>query len=143
MGEHIIVNERGAYGGTVEGPFRTTFVVTASEAISIGHVVELDADDYDSTTSTWRVQKATGLLHNLVGVALEAAAAAGDRIRVCKFGICDVMADAAITKDAQLVVSGGAGLVDDDAVSAGNKVIGTALEAASAQNDLIAAFVNI
>lgn len=116
MSDVQIKNERGAFGGTVAGPEGgDEITVTAVGAIAAGTVVEFLSTNYNATTKNYEVSAAAvdGFNHAILGVALEAAAAAGDRIRVCQRGVCSVLTAAAVAVDKQLVVVTTAGKVDD------------------------------
>lgn len=148
MAENIIVNERGAFGQTAQGYERDEITVVADAAIAVGTVVEILSTNLNATTGEYQVTAAatTGTNHAILGVALEAAAAEGDRIRVCRRGICTVLTADAVAADAQLAVMTTAGKVDDANNVTGNagvlvKVIGQSLTAAGAAGS-ITAFIN-
>lgn len=147
--QNTIVNERGAFGQAVQYIERDEITVVAKEAISIGHAVEIDADDIvgtiDVAGSYFPVQKATGSTHLVIGVALEAASAEGDRIRICRRGFCKVLAaSGGIAKESPIVATSG-GTLDDSTIDASTtlatKVVGSSL-AAIAEATLGWAYVN-
>lgn len=74
-----------------------------------------------------------------IGVSLEAATD-GQNLRVGLIGIFPVECNAAVAKDAIVHPAAAAGLIDDDA-AAGEFILGRALRAATAQNDVIPVFV--
>lgn len=140
--QNTIVNERGAFGQGVQYFERDEITVVAKEAISIGHAVEIDADDIvgtiDVAGSYFPVQKATGSTHLVIGIALEAATAEGDRIRICRRGFCKVLAaSGGIAKETAITATSG-GTVDDTTIDASTtlatKVIGSSLAAISADS---------
>lgn len=150
MTENIIVNEHGAFGQAVQGPEITDITVVADEAIAVGTVVELLSTNYNTTTNTYQASVAatTGTNHAILGVALEAAGAEGDRIRVRRRGICTVLCSADVATDKQLAVMTTAGRVDDANNVTGNagtlvKVIGQSLSAnSSGDGGTVTAFIN-
>lgn len=74
------------------------------------------------------------------GVALNAATAAGQKVRVLKRGICEVLAFTACAKGAELYPTATNGQVDDAVV--GTQVVGRALETAGGAPELIYAFIS-
>ncbi|MCC7539235.1 MAG: DUF2190 family protein [Deltaproteobacteria bacterium] len=78
-----------------------------------------------------------------VGVAIESAAA-GEPVQVAIFGVVNVTAGAAILRGGLLKVVSTAGKVDDvtAGVTTANAIVGTALEAAVNDNDIISAFIS-
>ena len=150
MSENIIVNERGAFGGSVQGYDRKEITVVADEAIAVGTVVEILSTNYNTTTKEYQVTAAAtdGLNHAILGVALEAATAEGDRIRVLQRGIGTVLCSANVATDKQLAVMTTAGRVDDANNVSGNagtlvKVIGQSLSAnASGDGGTVTAYIN-
>lgn len=150
MTDNIIVNERGAFGDSVQGYEVEDITVVADEAIAVGTVVEMLSTNYNTVTKAYQVTAAatTGTNHAILGVALEAALAEGDRIRVRRRGICTVLCSADVATDKQLAVMTTAGRVDDANNVTGNagslvKVIGQSLSAnASGDGGTVTAFVN-
>lgn len=150
MSENIIVNERGAFGQSVQGYEREEITVIADAAIAVGTVVEILSTNYNTTTKEYQVTAAAtaGTNHAILGVALEAAGAEGDRIRVCRRGICTVLCHADVAVDTQLAVTGTAGHVDDANNVTGNagllvKVVGQSLSANTGGNGgTVTAFIN-
>lgn len=102
----------------------------AGAAIGINRLVMLD-----TTTNT--VIVTTAITDLAIGVALEAASAAGDNVPVQMFGKAKVVASGSLTLGAQLMpTSSGAGKVIT-AAGATAKSIGVALQSAGADGDTI------
>jgi hypothetical protein len=106
----------------------------AGAAIGINRAVILD-----SASNT--VIAASAITDLVIGIALEAAAAAGDLVPVQVFGKAKVVASAAIAVGAQLMPTGsGSGKVAT-AAGATAKSMGVALQAAGADGDVIEALL--
>lgn len=147
--QNTIVNERGAFGQSIQYFEREEITVVAKEAISIGHAVEIDADDIvgtiDTAGSYFPVQKATGSTHLILGIAIDAAGAEGDRIRIVRRGFVKVLAaSGGIAKETAIVATSD-GTLDDSTIDASTtlatKVVGASL-AAIAADSLGWAYVN-
>lgn len=138
---NIIVNERGAFGQAVQSYDREEITVIAHAAIAVGTVVEILSTNLNTTTGEYEVSAAAVAGNGtILGVALEAASAQGDRIRVCRRGICSVLTAAAVAVDKPLVVVTTAGKVDD-ATEDGTKVrVGHSLTSSSGA-DTITAYI--
>lgn len=90
-----------------------------------------------SDSTAGRVVAATAIADVALGVALNTASAAGDPVQVQTFGIAKVTASAAVTLgDELMVTASGAGKVST-ASGATAQTIGVALEAATADGDII------
>jgi hypothetical protein len=90
-----------------------TFV--ASEAIAAGDVVSLDLSktaDGDKGIFVSKADTATATDRCAVGVALAAAAAAGDKVDVCVRGVCEANVDGATAAGDLLQISSTAGRLE-------------------------------
>lgn len=74
-----------------------------------------------------------------IGILQNTAAAAGDSVRVRLFGLSWVKANAAITKGEKINPAAATGFLDTAGTD--EHCIGIALEAATAQNDEVTAFI--
>ena len=100
---------------------------TAGAAIAKNTIVMFSADD--------TVVVATAVTDLPIGVALEAAAAIGDRIEICLLGIAEIKAAGAITRGDYVVSTAGGEGVAGTATTAKQNVIGIAM-ADVADNDI-------
>jgi hypothetical protein len=109
--------------------FRAEAAVEKYEAVMFG----TDAD---------HVKPATGAGVLCAGVCMHAAAA-GEKVDLVTFGPYKCIADDAIAKGALVRISATTGKVDDitAGVSTLTHVVGTSLEAVSADGDLISVFI--
>ncbi len=101
---------------------------TAGAAIAKNTIVKFDSSDD-------KVIVATGATDLPIGVALEAAAADGDRIDVCLMGIAEVKAAGAITRGDYVVTAAGGEAVALSAAATLKKAAGRAM-AGVADNDI-------
>ncbi len=80
----------------------------------------------------------------IAGVVQEKAAASGDTVRVTKHGISKVIAQEALTQGQQVVIANANGRVcNPGSFSAGNGVIGTMEEGATASGDIVRCWLQI
>lgn len=105
-----------------------TKTFTAGAAIAKYTIVKFDSSDD-------KVIVATGATDLPIGVALEAAAADGDRIEVCVLGIADVKAAGAITRGAYIVATTGGEAIALSAAATIKVAAGRAM-AGVADNDI-------
>jgi|TARA_R100000750_G_C2344911_1_gene95894 hypothetical protein len=85
-----------------------TFI--AGAAIAAGDAVALDLSESNDSDKALKVVKCdTAAQFIFVGVALEAASAAGDSIRICISGLCECKVDSSCAANSLLIasVSGG------------------------------------
>lgn len=119
--------------GILMGPECVVIKAAAGGAVAVQDIVHIEADGYWDKTASGDVGK--------FGVALDAAAAEGDIIRICIWGRCKVKASAAaIAKGEYLIADAGvvkkAGTID--ATTLVGALVGTAVEAFAASGESIA-----
>ena len=156
MPENIIVNERGAFGGDVEGPARTVVYCALGGTVAVGEVVSMDnvatlisAGTPPAVTSPAGVPKvkttaATFLsTATMIGVALESGIA-GETIAVCTNGVVEVLAGATVVAADKLTVDSSGRVVNTVPGAAGVITqIGISLESGSITvGNFVTAWVN-
>jgi GNAT superfamily N-acetyltransferase len=103
---------------------------TAGGAIAPYRIVRITSADH--------VEQAAAVLHTLIGVNSDLAIASGERVEVMTHGIAYVEAGAAVAVGVFVSTdSQGRGIAAAPAAGANQRVIGVALEAASAAGDVI------
>jgi hypothetical protein len=107
--------------GDLKGDECVVITVTSGAAITAGQVVHLEADGYwypcaDADTGKF-------------GVALDAASAAAETIRVCIWGRVEVTATAATIAKGECVMAGASGAIVASDYGAVGENVGTAMEA--------------
>lgn len=110
--------------GDLKGPECVVITVTSGAAVAVGQVVHLESDTYWDPTAAGD--------HGKFGVALDAASAAAETIRVCIWGRAEVTATAADIAKGALVMADTAGAVTETDWAAGTVTaehVGTAMEA--------------
>lgn len=110
--------------GDLKGEECVVITVTSGAAITKGQVVHLEAD------GKWDPAVLTDL--GKFGVALEAASAADETIRVCIWGRVEVTATAATIAKGATVMAGAGGTVLASDYGVYGETLGTAMEAFSA-----------
>lgn len=111
--------------GDLKGPECVVVEVTSGAAVTVGQVVHIEADD-----GFWDPVVDNDL--GKFGVAIDAASAAAETIRVCIWGRVDVAATAATIDEFALVMAGTTGDITAADWAAGvdtSSICGTAMEA--------------
>tara|TARA_Y100001973_G_scaffold73232_1_gene106792 strand:- start:52 stop:483 length:432 start_codon:yes stop_codon:yes gene_type:complete len=113
----------------VTGPSSDIVEFESGGAIVAGQVVRLDTSATGSAIASTIVQGAADGL--AIGVALEAAAGAGEIVRVCIGGYIEGVASAAGPIVGETLYAAGSGTVDDSDAGATEPPVGVALTAES------------
>lgn len=120
--------------GDLKGEECIVIKALAGGAVAIGDLVHIEADGYwDKTIDTDKGK---------FGVALDAAAAEKDPIRVCVYGPVEVASSAAAV-NAGDYVEADAGVVKTAALTEYGEVVGTALTSVGAAGGNLTVFVGL
>ena len=103
--------------GNLKGEECVVIKLQAGGVVTVGDVVHYESDGYFDMVTTADMGK--------FGVALDAAAAEGDWIRVCVWGRAEVKATAAAIKKGAYVIAGTTGFVVDAGTISETTVYGT------------------
>jgi hypothetical protein len=120
--------------GDLMGPECIVIKVAAGGAVKVGELVHIESDGYWDKTADADTGK--------FGVALDAAAAEGDPIRVCIYGRVRVATSAAAI-NAGDYVEADAGKVKAAALTNYGEVVGTAMTSVGAAGGEITVFVGL